>query len=165
MPFHKAQTRGEAPSPGMSAKVALIPTSPRKRGEGAGPPLQAGHPSSWAGAAATTYQRVLPRLRHQIFMRFLYCQSPVPLENLWDKWHVIIVAKAVPTLPDVDPKQSIRCGSARRVQARRLWRWAQRGAARSIKNAGHHHAGHRPWLLRAIRRLRDGLRSALRGMP
>ena len=29
----EAQTRGEAPSPGMSAKDALIPTSPRKRGE------------------------------------------------------------------------------------------------------------------------------------
>ena len=31
--FPQAQTRGEAPSPGMSAKDALIPTSPRKRGE------------------------------------------------------------------------------------------------------------------------------------
>src|SRR5713101_2220999 len=31
--FPHAQTRGEAPSPGMSAKDALIPTSPRKRGE------------------------------------------------------------------------------------------------------------------------------------
>ena len=29
----QAQTRGETPSPGMSAKDALIPTSPRKRGE------------------------------------------------------------------------------------------------------------------------------------
>src|SRR5215831_15751314 len=29
----QAQTRGDAPSPGMSAKDALIPTSPRKRGE------------------------------------------------------------------------------------------------------------------------------------
>jgi len=31
--FPRAQTRGEAPSPGMSAKDALIPTSPRLRGE------------------------------------------------------------------------------------------------------------------------------------
>src|SRR5215831_17827610 len=29
----QAQTRGQVPSPGMSAKDALIPTSPRKRGE------------------------------------------------------------------------------------------------------------------------------------
>src|SRR5215813_15087536 len=31
--FPQAQTRGDAPSPGISAKDALIPTSPRKRGE------------------------------------------------------------------------------------------------------------------------------------
>ena len=31
--FPQFRTRGEAPSPGMSAKDALIPTSPRKRGE------------------------------------------------------------------------------------------------------------------------------------
>jgi hypothetical protein len=31
--FPLAQTRGGAPAPGMSAKDALIPTSPRKRGE------------------------------------------------------------------------------------------------------------------------------------
>src|SRR5262245_38937071 len=28
----QAQTRGDAPSPGMSAKDALLPTSPRERG-------------------------------------------------------------------------------------------------------------------------------------
>jgi hypothetical protein len=31
--FPHAQTRGEAPSPGICAKSAQIPTSPRKRGE------------------------------------------------------------------------------------------------------------------------------------
>ena len=31
--FPQAQTRGDAPSPGMCAKKAVIPTSPRKRGE------------------------------------------------------------------------------------------------------------------------------------
>jgi len=33
VPFHEAQTRGDAPSPGICAKSAQIPTSPRKRGE------------------------------------------------------------------------------------------------------------------------------------
>jgi hypothetical protein len=33
VPFHEAQTRGEAPSPGICAKSAQIPTSPRERGE------------------------------------------------------------------------------------------------------------------------------------
>jgi hypothetical protein len=33
VPCHEAQTRGEAPSPGICAKSAQIPTSPRKRGE------------------------------------------------------------------------------------------------------------------------------------
>src|SRR5260370_1441672 len=32
-PLHEAQTRGEAPSPGICAKSAQIPASPRKRGE------------------------------------------------------------------------------------------------------------------------------------
>src|SRR5215831_1554492 len=31
--FPQAQTRGDAPSPGICAKSAQIPTSPRKRGE------------------------------------------------------------------------------------------------------------------------------------
>jgi hypothetical protein len=39
----QAQTRGDAPSPGMSAKDALIPTSPRKRGEVKSGPRAAHH--------------------------------------------------------------------------------------------------------------------------
>jgi hypothetical protein len=36
-PFYEAQTRGEAPSPGICAKSAQIPTPPRKRREVSGP--------------------------------------------------------------------------------------------------------------------------------
>jgi hypothetical protein len=87
-----------------------------------------------------------------IFMRFLYCWSSTPLEHLCEKCQFGGL-RCPRTYPD-------QCIGAQAEAC-----CMRRSAPGEDRNVRHHHAGHWLWLLCAIRRLCNSLRSALRGMP